>query len=469
MAQSDRYVSEEFDNQRIEEIPLDKLVLWSENPRDPIDPHADNEAVIQNALHGSRAQDSWKINDLAKEMGRSYDYSELPTVIYDEESDRYVVLDGNRRVILALLIRDGRVPGQAQMPLFPKTTLPCNVRDRDGAFQAVFRKHSKVGTWRIYERDVFCHRYMGEDKSVLVKLEEWVGAISSHEAELNQRYVRDDVLNRKHLRELGLDPDAEYFGLPKELLGEFVDAVAQAIAEKRLYTRKDGRNNPACVLDPDLLARLSGHTAAERPDDEAGEQKPLFGAGVGASFGFPPNPCGAGSSGSGSCEPDTCGEPPARSGVGAGKTPSSNPAPPAVFGGPLRLRYGDVNDLYRTLDELWGMYEKGRIGQASGFVGLFRAGLRLLAETAAKECFPGDKRALDDYVGAYRDKAKSAMRLSGSDDAVTYLANNSVTGDNLCGLLHTGAHGYSSSKSCDQARALSIYLGEMLKLSHGNG
>lgn len=79
--------------------------------------------------------------------------------------------------------------------------------------------------------------------------------------------------------------------------------------------------------------------------------------------------------------------------------------------------------------------------------------------------------ALEEYElhGGDAKVAKSAMRLSGSDDAVTYLANNSVTGDNLCGLLHTGAHGYSSSKSCDQARALSIYLGEMLKLSHGNG
>ena len=87
------------EDQSVEEICVKDLVLWTENPRDPISSRSKNETVIRHALADTGKK--WEIKKLAKKMGARYDFSELPTVVYKNGSP--IVYDGNRRVILAML------------------------------------------------------------------------------------------------------------------------------------------------------------------------------------------------------------------------------------------------------------------------------------------------------------------------------------------------------------------------------
>ncbi len=154
--------------QKVVEIPLSQLRLWTENPRDPLDGDLSNEEIIAHALHDDSKR--WDLRKFAQKMGDHYDTSELPTVVRIDEGGgpRYQVYDGNRRVILALLQQEGfpEDGDQFELPLVP-ARLPCNVCDQDTALEHVLRKHSNNGTWGRYERDLFMHRYMNADKSVL--------------------------------------------------------------------------------------------------------------------------------------------------------------------------------------------------------------------------------------------------------------------------------------------------------------
>lgn len=82
--------------QEVTPLKLEDLVLWTENPRDPIDAAATDQDIVDRALKDKRSK--WKLPKLAKEMGNHYDYSELPTVVY--HGKKPVVYDGNRRIFL---------------------------------------------------------------------------------------------------------------------------------------------------------------------------------------------------------------------------------------------------------------------------------------------------------------------------------------------------------------------------------
>lgn len=91
-----------WEGQQVEYIPLDDLVLWTENPRDPLDGDYTNDDVIRRATDG-RNEKQWQLSKLSKEMGDRFDLSELPTVCRIDDGPKYRVYDGNRRVILAML------------------------------------------------------------------------------------------------------------------------------------------------------------------------------------------------------------------------------------------------------------------------------------------------------------------------------------------------------------------------------
>lgn len=119
-----------WEGQQVEYIPLDDLVLWTENPRDPLDGDYTNDDVIRRATDG-RNEKQWQLSKLSKEMGDRFDLSELPTVCRIDDGPKYRVYDGNRRVILAMLRKAGlTTEGQQQLvpPDFPDP-IPCNVCD----------------------------------------------------------------------------------------------------------------------------------------------------------------------------------------------------------------------------------------------------------------------------------------------------------------------------------------------------
>lgn len=411
-----------WEGQQVEYIPLDDLVLWTENPRDPLDGDYTNDDVIRRATDG-RNDKQWQLSKLSKEMGDRFDLSELPTVCRIDDGPKYRVYDGNRRVILAMLRKAGlTTEGQQQLvpPDFPDP-IPCNVCDEETALENVERKHRGNGSWKQYERDRFMFDYRGGPKTVLIRLEELIKAVTKWPA-LNMRYVEDDVFNKKHLEEMGLLPDEPDFGVPLELLEELVEAVADKL-DNELNTR-NARNDPASVLPGELMDRIR----------EARHRRPAGEKADGRERELPSD--------------------------------NSEPASIPVFGNPsgLRLQTGDVNNMYRTLEELWNMYARGGMRNAAAFAPIFRMGLRLLIDTAAMERCGG----LDRYVGEYAGEAKKRLRqAANSADLVTFMRNQAVSPENLLRLLQNGAHAYTSTGNKEQALAMSILIGEMLSISHG--
>lgn len=440
---------ESWNDQRIEFINLGDLVLWSENPRDPLGGKASNEDIISRAQVDNPADHRWELDKLAKAMGDEFDFSELPTVV-ETGDGKYCVYDGNRRVILAMLAKRGISPGQSQMtlPMFPDS-IPCNVCPRDKALRHVFRKHNENSTWKAYERDLFSYRYLDGKKTVLIRIEELVGGITRF-PQLNQRFVRDDILNDKHLTEIGLDVEKEDYGVSREVLLELLEAISGEIMHDGRLGTRGRRNDPVSVLSPELLSEIRGEVAV---DDESTHGQTQSGCDT-----------NSGQVPAFSRDFDDSAGSKKASGTTSRKTRVRKPFSFPIFGGVLTLGYGNVNNIYCTLDSLWKLNETGKIPTNVSFIPIFRMGLRLLAETAASDY----SLELDDYLAQYFDEAKANLNTQfGENDIRGYLFANSVIKEKTLPLLQMGAHGKTSSESKDQAIALSLILGSMLLCSHG--
>ena len=140
-------------NQEVRNIKIKDLVLWTENPRDPIDETAADQDIVDIAL--TTRSSKWELSKLAKEMGAYFDLSEIPTVVYN--GNKPVVYDGNRRVILAKIkLGLAKLPEDSKivLPDFPEE-IPCNVCTKDVAIKNIWRKHENNGSWQWLERDIF--------------------------------------------------------------------------------------------------------------------------------------------------------------------------------------------------------------------------------------------------------------------------------------------------------------------------
>lgn len=79
--------------QEVKYLNIKDLVLWTENPRNPIDENAHDQDVVDKALEDKFGK--WTLGKLAKEMGQYYDFSELPTVVFHD--GKPVVLSSCRK------------------------------------------------------------------------------------------------------------------------------------------------------------------------------------------------------------------------------------------------------------------------------------------------------------------------------------------------------------------------------------
>ncbi len=242
-----------------------------------------------------------------------------------------------------------------------------------------------------------------------------------------------------------------------------MEAVADKL-DNELNTR-NARNDPASVLPGELMDRIR-EARHRRP---AGEKADGRERELPSDNSEPPSQSHGGLGRDDVLRPDTSGTLPhtdASARRRRGRTRQVKPASIPVFGNPsgLRLQTGDVNNMYRTLEELWNMYARGGMRNAAAFVPIFRMGLRLLIDTAAMERCGG----LDRYVGEYAREAKKRLRqAANSADLVTFMRNQAVSPENLLRLLQNGAHAYTSTGNKEQALAMSILIGEMLSISHG--
>lgn len=407
-------------SQKIEEIKIDDLVLWTENPRDPIDPKSSDQDVADKAWKDQHGK--WNLFKLAKEMQDFYDFSELPTVVY--HGKKPVVYDGNRRMILAKL-KHGHVKltdfDKTKLPHIPRI-IPCNVCDKDIAIKNVFRKHGDSGSWSPLDRDIFINKYMNGSKSTFLKIDEATGIITNN-PHLNQVFVKNEIFTNEKLKEMGFEfnqDDLESKHSQAEAK-TILDDISSKVASKTITTRKN-RGKIIDVLDK-----------SSRNLIDANKKKPLSKIQVSSTV--------------------------------TTTTPKKKQAPrtkkkePEIFNGKLYLKSGQVSDLYRDIVDLYGFYQQKKETFSQYFPSLVRMALRLLCETAANE----NGQDLNKYLKANFKNAKKNL----DKDAKTTLSTQNVGEGTLTQLLHIGAHNYHASNNLDQTIAVSIIIGEILTITHG--
>lgn len=409
--------------QEVITLKLKDLVLWTENPRDPVDATASDQDIVDRALSDKLSK--WNLSRLAKEMGRRYDFSELPTVVF--HGKKPVVYDGNRRMVLGkikhgLVSVDGFNAGI--LPAFPDE-IPCNVCSKSIALDNVWRKHAETGSWLPLDRDIFLHKYMKEEKSVFLLMEENTGIITAN-AHLNQRFVKDEIFREDILDKLGISfvDEKLHSKHNREQTLALLDDISRKIGDKVITTRLN-RGKVVEVLDPDSQRIVAEHKKQKAKAivlDVAKE-----------------------------------GDVKEKSSPRQSRRVRTRTA--QIFGGPLYLRNGDVSNLYRDIIDLHGFYHEKKTSLSDVFPSLIRMALRLLCEAAAKE----SHQEMAGYIASRFQRAKATL----DQNTKTTLSNHNVTEKSLVQLLHTGAHNYAASANVEQTMAVSIILGALLMDSHG--
>lgn len=412
-------------SQEIRNIRIEDLVLWTENPRDPISPESKDQDVAEKAFID--ADGRWSLKKLVSDMGEYYDYSELPIVVYDK--GKPVVYDGNRRILLGKIkkglieVPEGYDLDISKISDFPDE-LPCNVCSQEIALKSVCRKHSDIGSWDVLGRDMFMHKYMHAPKSTFLIVDEYTGLIRGNSS-LNKRFVKDEVFTDGVLGQLGFKVENGVLMSNLTVDGQkrVLEDLKEKINNKTISTRKN-RYSVHEALD-ETSKRLIDNSknspyAAVNVFDQS---QPSF--------------------------------PAVKS---PRKTKRTQKKDACLFGDPIELKMGNVNDLYRDILTIAEYYLSNKEKLSNKFPALLRMSLRFLVETAASE----DKKKLDKYIESYFDGGKDLL----SKDEKTTLSNNNVTKSSLSQLLNTGAHNYSDSLSYDKAYAMSLIVGKMLSISH---
>jgi len=412
-------------SQDIIDIPISDLVLWTENPRDPIDPKAIDQDIVDRAFEDRSLK--WHLRNLASKMGPLYDFSELPIVVY--RGRKPIVYDGNRRMILGK-IKHGLVTFRGahfDIPEIP-SNIPCNVCSEDVALNHILRKHSDSGSWDPLERDIFLHKFMKRPKSTFLILEENTGIISSNPL-LNQRFVKEEIFQGEAFKGLGFKTNDKGELLTIHSTDEaktILSDVANKVENGIITTRKK-RGKILEVLDPQSKSVISKNKNKS----------------------FKPKTVDFSTSG------------------GKLKVPRQSRRTKKkdieIFGGPLFLKAGDINNLYQDIRSLYGFYLENRATLSTTFPALIRMSLRLLFESAATTSIATRKNEMDDFITKYFSKAKGTL----SQDEKTTLSNSNVKDSSILQLLHTGAHNYKVASQMESTLAVSLILGKMLELSHG--
>ena len=323
-------------------------------------------------------------------------------------------------------------PGLANLPEDSKITppdfpeeIPCNVCTKEIAIKNIWRKHENNGSWQQLERDIFANKYMGDDKSSFLILEEQTGLIGSN-THLNKRFVKEEIFNEESLKKLG-------FGIMDGKLTskyssddarKLLSDISNQVKNQAISTRKN-RGKIIDVLEPSSQELIDlNKDKSLQPFDliykssiaEDNNKKPM-------------------------------------------QTKRTKSKGQELFGGKLYLKIGEVSDLYRDVTDLYTFYLANQNHLSQSFSSLIRMSLRLLWETTSNSL----QQKTGEYISANFTNAKQQL----NQDEKTTLSNHNVTDKSIIQLLQTGAHNYQASSNIDQTIAISIILGAMLTISHG--
>ncbi len=412
--------------QKIQTIKIDELRLWTENPRDPVDPESTDIEIIHRAMDENPSK--WNLQKMLNEMGPHYDVSELPTVVFQRGVP--IVYDGNRRIAVIKYLQNPsvfvtRAAGLAMSPsqkeLKNIKEVPCNVCDLDTALTNVERKHVNAGTWGPLERDYFLATHRKEKKSLFVQFEEQMGGVISKNKKMNQGFIKKEVLTDRNLKQIGIHFDEDkglMSSYSEEEIADIVEKITAVVADGKIDTRgaHRGKLKEALVSAfPDLERKIKSYQSTDK-------NKVIHIEGQ----------------------------------TSAKKTPRSKRKPEVLFGGTLSLESGQVNDIYRDVLDLYEYYQQHKAELSQTFPSLIRMSLRLLVEAASTG-------TMDSYIKKNYTSARSKL----GPDEKTSLSSYSITEKKLIELLHVGAHKYSASSNIDMAIAMSLIIGQMLTDTHG--
>ena len=440
--------------QEIREFSLDELVLWSENPRDPLPEKKDsdeNDKIIRRAIEDK--DNSWKLSSLLNKMGDVYDFSEIPTVVV---KDGYpIVYDGNRRVVLAIIKHNEEylklIPKKATKSKLRNFDVPkriyCNVCSEAQALKFIIRKHAKSGSWKPIQQGRFRMKYLKEDPSILLLINSLTkGAIEKSQI-LNQRFVEEEVFTKSRLESLGISIDDNSIKSPyakAELLDILTD-IFKSIETGKISTRNR-------LEDRELSSLLSERSKAfysnkkDKPREYTERYDPIA-----------PAPIEEEGREENTSSPKK-------------RTARSKMHETPLFGGTLSLKEGRVNNLYRDIEALDKLITKnvGKLLSEDAHI-VTRMALRLLCETAWKEL---KMHNLEEYLKKYFDVAKARL----DKPEKTLLSKNISDEDpkplethkQLLSWLQDSAHTYDESTSnYKQTVAISVLVGAILSCSHG--
>ena len=163
------------------------------------------------------------------------------------------------------------------------------------------------------------------------------------------------------------------------------------------------------------------------------------------------------------------------------KSPIKELEPNKIFGGPLALKIGSVNNLYRDIENIYTLLNEKKINVRSApikfsgdCVRIIRMSLRLICDVAAQE----EASKLNESSRKKSVKNQTLLtwyimkhcldahiKLNKCEKEL--LSSYSLHGKSILKLLHGGAHGNYISTHMEQTITLSIIIGKILEESHG--
>ncbi|GGH77989.1 hypothetical protein [Phaeocystidibacter marisrubri] len=412
--------------QSIENIAVKDLVLWTENPRDPIDPDSRDEDILEKAIID--VDGHWQLAKLVQQMGDYYMLSDLPTVVYKD--DKPVVYDGNRRMILAKL-RLGYLKHDTidtDVLPFVDSIIACNVCSEAVALKNIEQKHLNSGSWSSLQRDYFHHIHLNRERTTFLKFEQATNLISQHSKSLDQGFVKKEIITESKLKQIGFEFEGNQLKSihSEEEANQILNSLVDLIVSKRITTRGPLRGKPYDALSDELKDTIDKNKGKAyqgfKYESQQGDVHP------------PKKPR---------------------------QTRKVRSKKPTFLANELVLVPGALNNLAIDIKDLYAHWYTNKDQYSEEFPSIIRMSLRLLSE----KCASDNNMRLNDLINTHFDNAKKKL----SADEKTTLHAQSVTKSTIVSLLQIGAHGgsYTQANNIDQAIAISLIIGQILMLSHG--
>ena len=418
--------------QKIEYIEINKLHLWSENPRDPTNNEATDFEIISHALKNDH--EKWNLDKLLNKMGSHYDFSELPTVVQNKND--YIVYDGNRRVAIIKILQNQSlyqsIMGSFFLPnnmeyFLNLNKIPCNVCDIETALDNIERKHVETGSWSALERDYFLYRHRGKSKSDFLIINESTHIIENNK-KMNQDFVKNEVLKKDNLNKLGFSVKNNQLvsvydtNNAKKILDSIVDIVNKEV----ISTRKN-RGNPFEAIK-ELQTGIEKQITRYSEKEDKGPVRDVTYSSI--------------------------------DNMKKCRKTRRTKKEDILFGETLTLIPGKTNDLYLAIDEIYKGVQNNLIYPIIGM------SLRLLLEFAAREHFEkeNNRKIVSSDINIYDNFIKKAKKEMAQE-----LLNLSVitqnwlnANENIEGLLAKYAHGEIAYDK-DNILHLSYCVADILK------